>query len=106
GASSVAHLPIVNFHLWPAAIGIGDQYALRAQCPVNYFLIVGETNDLGDLSDQIEADIDAKLVLGLSKEMVESNGLRLMLQNKRGAEFMIRKAISSQHALVLKGFQK
>src|SRR5262245_12109733 len=73
--SSVAHLPVVNFHLWPAAIGIGDQYALRAQCPVNYFLVVGETNDLSDLSDQIEADIDTKPVFGLSKKMVESNGL-------------------------------
>src|SRR5262245_19932546 len=65
GPSSVAHLPVVNFYLWPAAVGIGDQYALRAQCPVNYFLVVGETNDLGDLPHQIKADVDAKLVSGL-----------------------------------------
>jgi len=72
---------------------------------VHNLLVMGELNDLGDLTHDIDTNIHTQSVLALRNKVVEANEIGVILENQRRAEFVLGKTFPPQDALVLKGLQ-
>ena len=65
-----------------------------------------ETNDLGDLPHEVQPRIDIESPFFLSQEMVEPNRPRVVLEDERGAQGMLRQAINAQYARMLQALKE
>ena len=73
---------------------------------MDHLPVVGKTEHFGDLSEHIELHIDTQLVLVLRQEMIEPDGLGIMLEDQRRAKHMLGETFAPHNRRMLERFEK
>ena len=82
---------------------INNKDGIWAQCPMDDMFFMCKPNRLSYLPYQIRADVIADLVFVLDEVVIQTNGIRCVLENNGWTQLMGGKIHSAQYARVFKG---
>jgi hypothetical protein len=100
GADDAAGLPVEDLELRLGGLGAGDEDGLRAEGAVDDAAAMGVAEGVGDLADEVDAEVQGEGGAVLLEVVVEADFAGFVAEEDGGAEFVLGEGLGFEDVIV------